>query len=376
MKYCTKCVMPDTRPGIQFNEEGICYPCVNAEKQKQVNWSQRRKKLQQLCNKYRRSDGKYDCVIPASGGKDSFFQTYIMKEEMKMHPLIIKVCDSYTPTQTGLKNLFMMCDMFDVDLFTFHLKHATLRKMTRIGFEELGILNWGVDLGIYSIPLKLAHQMNIPLIVYGENISYMYGGPYAEETYSAKTQIKNNVVRPIDMEWWKKQGISQEDIKMVMYPSETIVEQLEPVYLSYFYEWSGKKNYEHAMQHGFQDCSQEWDRKGFIENYDQIDSIGYLLHPWMKYPKFGHARVTDVCCYLIRDGIMDRETAIRLVKEYDHVLDPRVLEDFLRFTGYSYKEFYSILDRWYNPSLFKKQDGSWMPLFTVGENTEEGMYES
>ena len=104
MRYCTRCLMPDPRPGSIFDDKGICQACINYEKRKTINWEERRKQLKKLCDKYKREDGYYDCVIPVSGGKDSHFLVYTIKEEMGMNPLLITVGDSFTKTEAGLRN--------------------------------------------------------------------------------------------------------------------------------------------------------------------------------------------------------------------------------------------------------------------------------
>ena len=66
--------MPDTRPGIKFSENDVCQACVNYKKQDETDWNQRWKELEDLCKKYRGSNGKnYDCAIAVSGGKDSHY---------------------------------------------------------------------------------------------------------------------------------------------------------------------------------------------------------------------------------------------------------------------------------------------------------------
>lgn len=361
MRYCKKCVMPNTRPGIQFNENGVCYPCLVAEKRKSTDWAQRQEELKKLCGRYRRKDGYYDCIIPVSGGKDSYFQAYVMKKIYQMNPLLVCVSDSFTHTAAGQHNLRNLSEIFECDLLTYNLNHSTVRKMVRLAFENFGSPNWPIDLAIYSVPSKIAYSFDIPLIVYGENIAYEYGGPNAKETYSAKEQIKNDVVKPIDWEWWYGHGVSKEEAEFIKYPPSKILDKLEPIYLSYFFPWDGYQNYQLAKKYGFKSLNDtgEWKREGFVEDYDQIDSMGYLVHPWLKYPKFGHARATDVCCYWIRTGRITREEAIKLVKEHDHKLDPRVLKDFLELTGYSEKEFWKVVEKFWNRDIFEKVDGKW-----------------
>ncbi len=359
MKYCKRCVMPETRPGIKFDENGVCYPCLNVEKRKKTDWTKRAEELKILCDKYRRNDGYYDCIIPVSGGKDSHFQTYVMKEIYKMHPLLVSVCDWFTHTKAGEHNIRNICEAFDCDLLRFNTSPLTLKKMIRISFEEFLAPTWPIDLAIYSVPLKIAYQMKIPFIIYGENIAYEYGGPDAKETYSAKDQIKNDVVKEIDWNWWFERGVTKKKIEYIKYPLKEILDTLEPIYLSYFYPWDGMKNYQIAKRFGFHDSNGEWNREGFIENYDQIDSIGYVIHAQLKYPKFGHQRATDVACYWIRNGYITREEGIKLVKENDHKFDPKSVEDFCYFTGYSEKEFFEVVERFYNKDIFEKTDCGW-----------------
>jgi len=370
MRYCKKCVIPDTRPGIKFNKEGICYPCLAAEKKKHTNWGQRQEEFKALLDKYRRKDGYYDCIIPVSGGKDSHYQTYILKEIYGMNPLLVCVSDPFTHTNVGEHNLRNLSETFKCDLMIYSPNPATMRKMIRLAFENFGSPNWPIDLAIYSIPLKIAHSLNIPLVVYGENVAYEYGGPDAKETYSARDQIENDVVKPIDWNWWHEHGISREEVEFIKYPTPEIVANLEPIYLSYFYPWDGYKNYLLAKRFGFRDANGEWNREGFIENYDQIDTLGYVVHPWLKYPKYGHARATDIACNWIRNGYITRDKGIKIVKENDHKLDPKALDDFLRFTGYSDREFWEIVEKFWNRNIFERTDIGWKLKDPIWEQEE------
>lgn len=340
MQFCTRCVMPSTRPGIKFDEEGVCYPCLNAEKKKDVNWDARKSELRTLCDKHRKDNGEYDCIIPVSGGKDSHVQVWMMKEEMGMHPLLVNVAN-YSNTRTGTANFQNIQDRFECDCMSLHINHTTAKKEMRKDFEESGSPTRYWDLHVYDYPLTVALKFNIPLIVYGENISYEYGGVDEEETPCAKGQINNGVV---------KDAIST-----------PAYDDLEPIYLSYYMKWSGWDNMKKAKELGFKSLGDtgEWKREGYIEDYDQIDSPGYLVHPWMKYPKYGHARTTDVASSLIRDGLMSRDYAIHLVKENDWRLDTWAFNDFCNFAGYTSREFWDIVNKFFNPDLFEWKTNRW-----------------
>lgn len=292
MKRCKRCVMLDTKPGVFLDEEGICPACRHAERKKKTDWNARMEELRKLCDRYRGSKRDYyDCINTVSGGKDSHFQIYMMKEVMKMNPLLINVYN-FSWTETGLHNFNNMSEVFGCDTISLHLNRKVARKMTRKAFEKLGSPNWYWDLAVYVFPIRIAINMKIPLVVYGENVAVEYGGVQEEETYSAKDQINNDVVKDVGgLDFWLDEDITMKDLNPMIYPTPEEIEEakLEPVYLSYFIPWDGYNNFQLAKKCGFKslDDTGEWKREGFIEDYDQIDAIGYLFHPWLKYPKFG-----------------------------------------------------------------------------------------
>lgn len=359
MIRCKKCVMPDTKPGVVLDDEGICQACRHAAKKAKINWDNRMDELKKLCDKYRGINGDYyDCIITVSGGKDSHFQVYIMKEVMKMNPLLVNV-DNFSWTETGRHNYYNMSDAFGCDILSLSLNRKIARKMLRKAFERLGSPTWYWDRAVYVYPIRIAINMNIPLIVYGENVAVEYGGVQKEESYSAKDQINNDVVKPVNLEEWIDDDIKMKDLYTCVYPTKEEIEKskLEPIYLSYFVPWDGYKNYQIAKKYGFKSLGDtgEWKREGYIEDYDQIDALGYLVHPWLKYPKFGFSRSTDVCCYWIRSGKISRKEAIKLVEENDpKLVDPKALKDFLEFTGYTEEEFWTITEKFINPKVWEK----------------------
>ena len=353
-------MMLDTKPGVVLDEEGVCQAYRHAEKKKkQIDWDARVDELRKLCDKYRGSKGDYyDCIITVSGGKDSHFQIYMMKEVMNMNPLLVNV-DNFSWTETGRQNFYNMSEAFGCDIISLSLNRKVARKMVRKAFEKLGSPNWYWDRAVYVFPIRMAINMKIPLIVYGENVSVEYGGVLKEETYSAKDQINNDVVKDVGgLDFWLDEEITMKDLNPIIYPTKDEIEEakLEPIYLSYFVHWDGYANYQLAKKYGFKSLGDtgEWKREGFIEDYDQIDAIGYLVHPWLKYPKFGIGRATEVASYWIRSGRITRDEALKLVEEHDHKLDPRALRDFLEFTGYSEEEFWKITEKFINKDIWEK----------------------
>jgi N-acetyl sugar amidotransferase len=299
----------------------------------------------------------YDCAIAVSGGKDSHYQVHLMKNVMHMNPLLFSVEDNFPMPEAGRHNIRNISEEFGCNIISLKPDIKTQKKLMRYMFENYGKPTWFIDRLIYTYPLQMALKFNTPLLVYGENVSYEYGGAGAEETYSARTQINNGVALGIDEnELISKTGISLADLVLTRAPKQEELDKLDPVYISYFVEWNSLKNYEFARKHGFHDLTGEWDRTQHIENFDQVDSRAYLVHPWLKYPKFGHQAATDYASRYVRYGVITREEAIELVKKHDSKLDPLCVRDFCDFCGYTESEFWEIIDRLYNSDLFKKDE--------------------
>ena len=352
--------MPDTRPGIEFID-GVCAPCINYEKQAETDWGIRWFELVDLCNKYRGCNGDgYDCAIAVSGGKDSHFQVYVLKEKLGMNPVLLTVGNADW-TETGRANLDNLSEAFSCDIISHQPNLSVSRAMMKKTLIELGSPTWYADALIYAFPYRMAMKLGLKLLVYGENVNYTYGGKYNEETPSAMMQPLNDVVKPYDCDVKGLHSAKQPSLQ------ECTEFGLEPIYLSYYVPWDSDHNYQVAKRYGFKQLSHEYVREGTLEQYNQIDSIGYLLNQWLKYPKFGHASATEMASRWIRSGKSTREEMIPLVKQYDKVLDQGIIDSFCSFTGLLPRELTEIIDTWYNADLFEQDsDGVWHEKFEVG----------
>lgn len=359
--------MPDTRPGIKF-ENDVCVGCIHYEKQKTTDWVKRKDELDKICQKYRSSDkNEYDCAIAVSGGKDSHFQVYYMKEVMKMNPILLTV-ENIDSTETGKRNIENLRDTFNCDLITHKLDRNVLKKLTKHTFEKYGMPTWYVDSLIYAFPIKKTMELDLKLLVYGEDVNYTYGGKFDKETPSAMMQPKNDVVKSIHNELVENEIVSKKELESATIPSiEKCKEHdLEPIYLSYFIPWNSHHNYEVAKRYGFYHLGHEYKREGTFEDYNSIDSITYLLSEFLKYTKYGHSSTTQMASRWIRYGMASREEMIPIVKKYDKNLDQGIIDGFCSFTNIPIREFYNILDKWYNTKLFKQdQDGVWHEEFDL-----------
>jgi N-acetyl sugar amidotransferase len=342
MEYCIKCGFPGSRPGLIF-KDGVCGACINYENRTKIDWRAREEALDQILCAYK-GKTQYDCIIPVSGGKDSYFLVKTICER-GMNPLLVTVTDSFEHTRAGTHNLRNLIEKFNLNHYQYTISHDLFRRATRGAFEETGEALKFVEYAIYTIPVKVAQAFGIPLVVFGENSAYEYGTTY-ENSMSANQHIRNmidkaNSERPM----WEKHGVTGKEVSSILPLWPLREESPLVIYMSYFFPWSSLTNLEAAKSLGFKDLSGEWDRKGTIENFEQIDSVAYMIHLWLKYPKFGFQRVTDIATRRVREGKLTLEEAKKLIKEHDPVCDPKSLKNFCDFCGYSEKEFYEIVEK-------------------------------
>lgn len=190
--------------------------------------------------------------------------------------------------------------------------------------------------------------------------------------YNVEESIKTNILgtifqmfKSIDYDFWLQKGILKKELNSIIPPTEEEIKKVKPevIYMSYFIPWSSVTNLRIAQRYGFRDLSHEWIREGYIENFEQIDSKAYLVHLWLKYPKFGFQRTSDIASRRVREGLLSLPEAKKLIKECDPKLDQLALDDFINSLGCTTKEFWDVVEPFWNREIFEKVDGVWNPTF-------------
>lgn len=357
MKFCTKCVMPETKPDLFFDKEGVCDACRSAELKNKIDWDSRKKEFEELIEKHRNKSGtNYDCVIPVSGGKDSHYQTYICKVKYGLNPLLV----SFEPTlytELGKKNLYNLNHEFGCDLVQFRKNPIVYKKLGRFAFEQVGDHEWPNHLGIFTVPVRTAVQYKIPLIIWGENSQLEYGGPKASRMKSI-----------LDKRWLYEFGgllgqrpedmigvnsLTRSDLLPYFYPSdkELLQAKIRGIFLGYYFKWDAKPQVELMKKYGFT-VKNDGPVEGTYTNYENLDDAMYSIHDYLKFVKYGFGRTTDHTCIDIRNGRLTRSEGVKLVKKYDALLHKNQLNLFLKFYDFSRKEFFRIVDSFTNTALF------------------------
>ena len=364
IKYCRHCVYPETKPDLSLDENGICDACRFVDVKDTTNWDLRRKELAEIFEKFKNKDGSnYDCVIPVSGGKDSTFQAYVVKEEFGLNPL----CVSYhLPefTDLGRKNLENLKKL-GVDCLEFTPNPEICKKMQKIALIEFGDAQWPEHFGIFTVPVQVAVRYNIPLIVWGENSQAEYGGPLKDmenkyldskwcEQYGTRVGGQSNSF--VGPEVMLKHGIDRKFLNPYIYPSDEEIKQVgvTGIFLGSFIRWNIKEQLKKVRDLGF--TLHDGPSEGTFTNYENLDNKIQGIHDYFKWLKFGYGRATDNAAVQIRLNWINREEAMKLVKEHEGKLPERYLDEFLKQWDMSRDEFLQITEKFTNKELFKKDE--------------------
>lgn len=374
IKFCKRCVVSNQRPRIQFDEEGICGACRFAEiKENFTDWLSREKELKDLCDRYRKTDGSYDVIIPSSGGKDSSRVAYELKYKYGMHPLTVTWAPfEYTPEgYTNFRN-FIKIGGFNNLLASPNGKLH--RKLSRIAFEALGDAWQPFAYGQVCYAFHIAQAFNVKLVFFGEN---------GEAEYSGDPRVFNLKGMPFDI--WAEQyfkGIMVDDLiqygleetdyltkddydesDLIFYrpPDLDVMRKLgvEFHWFSYYKKWVPQENYYLASEHaGFQ-ANPMGRSEGTYSKYASIDDQMDGFHFYLAFIKFGIGRTTSDAAHEVRDKHITREEAVALVKQFDGEFPKRWYKEFLAYLDITEEGFWNVIDRYRQPHIWKQENGIW-----------------
>jgi N-acetyl sugar amidotransferase len=358
IRYCSRCVMPDTKPDLRFDEEGVCNACRNFEQRAELDWDKRKLEFDSIIERYRSKTGsRWDCIVPVSGGKDSTYQVLRLLQ-FGLNPLCVTAttCDLSDLGRENIQNIKNL----GVDYVEFSPNPVVRRKLNRLGLTQVGDISWPEHVGIFTIPVRAAVQYDVPLLVWGENSQHEYGGPAAA--------ADNNV---LDRRWLEEfggllglrvtdvvgvEGLSERDLIPYTYPTDTELQRVgvTGLFLGAYIPWDGYSNALLAQAHGF--VTYRKTVEGSIVNYENLDNHQTGIHDYFKFLKFGFGRASDIASLHIRRNRITREDGMEIVRKHDgafpSVYLDKSLEDILRPLDVTMDEFIRVCDRFTNRKLF------------------------
>ena len=373
--FCKKCAMSNQKPitsvefksdsktikqGININNDGICDPCkVNEKKNTSIDWDEREEQLWALCDKYRKNDGSYDCLVPGSGGKDSFYASDILKKKFKMNPLTVTWAPNIY-TEWGLKNFDSWIDSGQ-DNFLVTPNGKIKRLLTRLALEKLLHPFQPFMLGQRNVPAKIAMKMNIELVLYGENEAE-YNNP-KKDFESAKRKLNIWSIKEEDekdlmisgftlKELEETFGISKNELSLYLPPTEedVIKKKINVQYLGYYLKWDQQGKYYYAVQNGGFIPS-PMRTSGTYSKYNSIDDKLDDFHFYTTLIKFGIGRVNYDVSQEIRNGEISIEEGKGLVKKFLYEFPKRFEGTLFKYLSFSEKEFPDIYKYFEQPVM-------------------------
>lgn len=396
--YCRKCVISNQRPNsaveyshtklsrkatINFDEHGVCDACNFAERKRStIDWIEREQRLRELCDRHRKDDGSYDCIVPGSGGKDSFYASHILKTKYGMHPLTVTWAP-HVYTDWGWKN-FQSWIHAGHDNFLMTPNGRVHRLLTRLSTELLFHPFQAFMFGQKALAPKMALLFKIPLVFYGENEAE-YGNPIGDTDtakrdwsyFTAEDQSRIHLGGVSIADLRTQFGVDQNDLQPYLPadPNEIAERNVEVHYLGYYLKWHPQACYYYAVEHGGFQASPER-TPGTYSKYNSIDDRIDDLHYFTTGIKFGIGRASYDAAQEIRSGDITREEGAALVRRFDHEYPERFIEEMFRYLSLPAgefpeaskmfekptmdREYFRLLtDQFRSPHLWYSERGEW-----------------
>src|SRR3989344_1334061 len=361
MKYCTRCVYPENHPlNITFDEQGVCSGCRVHEEKDSLDWKKREEELKTILEEYKsKSKGHYDCIIPVSGAKDSYFIVHLIKNIYGMKPLLVSYNKQYN-TEIGIRNLAYLRTIFDCDILTLTLNPDTVKKITRATLRAMGSMYWHCLAGQSVFPVQVAVRFKIPLIIWGAHQGCDQVGMFShlDEVEMTRKYRKEHDLMGLEAEDLvdEERGLTENDLSPYMYPHDKEIEMVgvRGIYLNNYIRWDSKRQHEEMIKlYGYETTLQQ----RTFDTYHDVDCYNYSdVHDYIKFLKYGFGKVTDHASREIRLGRMSREEGIEIVKQYEDK-KPKYLPLFLEWLGITEKGFYYFVNKYRDLTIWKKREG-------------------
>lgn len=371
MKYCKKCVQPDTRPNIRFSDDGVCPACQYIEQLKDVDWDERDRQLEKIVEFGRKNNvSGYDCIIGVSGGKDSLRQSMYVKDQLGLKALLVSC--TYPPEQQTERGAYNMADLIGLgfDAINVSPNPQIWKKLMREGFFKYG--NWckGTEMTLYACLPKIAFAYHIPLIFLGENPATHFGElGVGSLDWNANGVNRSNTIA-VGPDIFLSDEIKEKDLFWYRYPSEEETQwaNMQVVYLGYFWkDFTKVDNGNFSVSYGLDLREGNPYERGNIHPFDALDDDFVVINQMMKRLKYGFGKASDEICEEIRYGRMTREKGVEMVKKYDGGCSPQYIQRFCDYLKISEEQFWEVIEKYRNPDIWvKDKNNNWQLKYPVG----------
>ncbi|MFN0161679.1 MAG: N-acetyl sugar amidotransferase [Burkholderiales bacterium] len=366
MKYCARCVLPDSRPNLSIGDDGVCNACRAHATRPTIDWDERGRLFGAVVREARSRSTGYDCVIPVSGGKDSTWQV-VKCLEAGLNPLAVTwKTPARTPIgQANLDNLVRL----GVDHIDYQISPKVEAAFMLRAFERFGSTAIPMHMALFAIPLSIAVRFRIPLVVWGENSAFEYGSKDDALTgfrLDAAWLARHGVTHGTTAADWVCEELPARSLAAYFGPDDRDLEAagVSAVFLGYYFAWDPQESYRVACMHGFR-ASAEGARTGYYD-YADIDDEFISIHHHLKWHKFGFTRLFDNLSLEIRNGRLSRSEAVAVIARAGDQEPAADIQRFCEFAGIDRARFDGIAETFRNPEVWHRADGRWkIPGFLI-----------
>lgn len=363
--YCKKCLMPNTKPNLSFDKNGICAACNNSIFIKKLSKIQKDKNeliLKKKINSAKKLNRIYDIIIPVSGGKDSLYQVYKAKTYTKK--ILAVAVDFGLRTKIGDDNLKLINEKLGVDLLKFSINHDVIRKLGLYSLKKFGDPDLFNHASIYTVPAVIADKFNIPIVLYGEDPRFQYG---FKNDYKNINQVTNQKFDKVFFDNFVSH--SNIDLKSILiklkipksmyrlFLFNKKFKQKNILFLGNYVEWNENKNFVLAKKIGFKHPTKV---EGTYRNFINIDENWNRVHHYLKLLKFGYGRCTDHVCEDIRLGLITRDKGVKIIKNHEFsALGDKYLDQLSKILKINKQSILKIIEKFRNKKIWIKKSGKW-----------------
>jgi N-acetyl sugar amidotransferase len=372
MKYCKRCLQPDTRPNTFFYDNGVCPACSYVEAIKQVDWQERYEILEDLLAAQPKKKGQfYDCIIGVSGGKDSTRQALFLRDKLGVNPLLASlVVAPEQVSQRGVDNVSNLINL-GFDVVVSSPAPQTWRKLKQGGFQKFTNSFRSTEMALFASVPQIAIKYGIQLIMWGENPGLQLGDmkTLGRNGYDGNS-LRNLNTLSSGLDWMLENGIARNGLMPYVYPlpDEFETHNLQIIYLGWFLgDWSLVNNGVYSCLEGLEIRVDGVEKTGDLYGVTALDEDFTPINQLIKYYKYGFGRVSDYANEEIRLGRMTRPDAINLVEKYDDAQDPVYIKNYCDYLNISVGDFWDKVRLATNKELFSiGSDGLIRRKFQVG----------
>jgi len=377
IQFCKRCLYTTAHAlGLTLDDEGICSGCRIHEEKDSLDWPSRWEALERLVMPYRSQGGKtYDCIVPVSGGQDSYFIVHLVKEKLGLNPLLVSY-NKYFNTPLGIRNLANLRIRFNCDILYQNVNPMSVKQITRATLRQFGSIYWPILAGHTVFPVQTAVRYKVPLIIWGAHQGLEQVGMFSHEH---EVEMTRRYRKDHDLMGHEAddllsifESLKEEDVWQYRYPEDSDLNAVgvRGIYLGNYVRWDPKAQHEQMIR--------EYDYKSStfhrtFDCYDYVDCFNYMdLHDQLKLFKRGYSKVTDHASREIRFGRITREEGLALVKKYEAV-PPMYTQLFCEWLGVTPRSLRFLTDQFRNPKFWIEGDpGVWQKMCWSDQSTDLG----